>query len=85
MDEFCWEKERYDIDLQDQDIKNIQFTQTGYAMPYESTHKFDVKVRKGKGTTQLEKKVILEGKNNKLCFDQRGSYTIIPDSCYKFD
>jgi hypothetical protein len=54
-------------------------------MPYESTHKFDVKVRKGKGTTQLEKKVILEGKNNKLCFDQRGSYTIIPDSCYKFD
>jgi hypothetical protein len=53
-------------------------------MPYESSHNFDVKIKKGKGT-QLEKKKIVEGKNNKLCFDQRGSYTIIPDSCYKFD
>ena len=68
MDEFCWEKERYDIDLSDHDIKNIHFVQTGYAMPYESTHKFDVKIKKGKGA-QLETKVILEGKNNKLCFD----------------
>jgi hypothetical protein len=23
MDEFCWEKERFDIDLQEEDIKNI--------------------------------------------------------------
>jgi len=25
MDEFCWKQERYDIDLQDEDIKNIEF------------------------------------------------------------
>jgi hypothetical protein len=53
-------------------------------MPYESTHSFDVLIKKGKGS-QNEKKRIQEGKNQKLCFEQRGSYTIIPDSCYKFE
>ena len=54
-------------------------------MPYESTHSFDAVIKKGKSGSTIEKKRILEGKNQKLCFDQRGSYTIQPDSCYKFD
>lgn len=53
-------------------------------MPYESTHSFDIVVKKGKGG-QMEKKRIEKGKNEKLCFDQRGSYTLTPDSCYKFE
>jgi len=36
-------------------------------MPYESTHTFDVKIKKGKATN-LEKKRIVEGKN-KLCLE----------------
>lgn len=42
-------------------------------MPYESTHSFDVIIKKGKNG-QLEKKRISAGKNQKLCFEQRGSY-----------
>ena len=53
-------------------------------MAYESTHTFDIKIKKGKAAT-IEKKKIFEGKSNKLCFEQRGSYTITPDSCYKFE
>ncbi len=53
-------------------------------MPYESTHSFDIVIKKGKGT-QIDKKRIQQGKNGKLCFDQRGSYTLIPDSCFKFE
>lgn len=52
-------------------------------MPYESTHTFDVIIKKGKGGS-IDKKQIQKGKNRVLCFDQRGSYTITPDSCYKF-
>ena len=51
-------------------------------MPYESTHNFDITVKNG---NTAEKNKILEGKNNKLCFDKKGTYTIIPESCYKFE
>lgn len=70
------------------DIKDILFNQTGYSVPYESTHKFDVKIQLAAATSKsgstTETKKILEGKNHKLCFDQRGAYTIVPDSCYRF-
>jgi len=53
-------------------------------MVYDSTHNFDIKVRKGKASTTEIKKIV-EGKGNKLCFEVRGSYTLTPVSCYKFD
>lgn len=52
-------------------------------MPYESTHKFDIKVMKGKNKS-IDMK-IEKGKGKKLCFEKRGTYTLIPDSCYKFE
>jgi len=48
--------------VNDEDVKDIQFVQTGYAMPYESTHSFEVNIKKGKGG-QTEKKKINEGKS----------------------
>ena len=37
-------------------------------MTYESTHSFDVKIKKGKSTS-IDKKRIQESKNGKLCFE----------------
>ena len=80
-DDFCWQQDRFDIDVQDEDVKSIEFVQTGYAMYYNSTHGFEARIRRnGKD----EKKRIGEGQNQKMCFEQRGKYVIVPDSCYKF-
>jgi hypothetical protein len=73
-----------DVNVGDNDVKDITFIQTGYSMPYDSTHSFDVVVKKGKGGS-VEKKKILKGDNQQLCFQSRGSYSIQPDSCYKFE
>lgn len=57
MDEFCWKKERFDIDVTDKNIQDIEFLQTGYSMPYTSTHDFDIKVKKGSGGKSEKKKI----------------------------
>ena len=33
----------------------------------------------------ISKKKIIEGKNNKICFEEKGNYLLTPESCYKFD
>ena len=69
--------------MSDSDIKDISFVQTGYSMVYDSTHNFDIKIRLP-GDTKSDRKKIVEGKGNKLCFDKKGSYALKPESCYKF-
>ncbi|CDW74259.1 nodal modulator 1-like [Stylonychia lemnae] len=82
--EYCWKVDSYQVNAQDDQNREIIFEQVGYQMPYESTHSFDLFVKKGKGS-QIDKKRIQKGKNHHLCFDQRGSYTLSPDTCYKFE
>jgi hypothetical protein len=53
-------------------------------MPYESTHTFDINIKKGVSGS-VDKKRIDKTKSGKLCLDQRGSYSLIPESCYKFE
>ena len=84
MPEFCWQQEKFDIDVQEEDSREYQFIQTGYAMPYESTHTFDISIKKGV-SGQVDTKRIDRTKGGKLCLDQRGSYTLVPQSCYRFD
>jgi hypothetical protein len=38
------------VEVSESDAKDINFVQTGYSMGYDSTHSFEVKIKKGKGT-----------------------------------
>ncbi len=60
-------------------MKNLKFEQTGYAMPYDSTNAFKVKVN-DKSVMDIE-----QGKSNKLCFEKKGKYTLVPQGCHKFE
>jgi len=51
-------------------------------MSYDSSHNFEALV--ALADSAPSSKQIKAGKGNKLCFDQKGVYSITPSSCYKF-
>ena len=84
LSQFCWEQRKFYIELEDKDITNIAFKQKGYALPYESSHSFDIKAAGAEGTKDSIKK-IEKGKDQMLCFEKKGSYTLTPQACFKFE
>jgi len=74
----------YDIDLSGEDNKEYTFIQTGYSLPYDSTHSFSLTIQKGK-EGKKETKNVQKTANGKICLDSKGVYSLIPESCYKFD
>lgn len=79
-DDWCWAQNVKNIVVEDKNVKNVDFSQTGYIITVESSH--DTKLNY---TSKLASGFLmaLAGSNN-LCVSKPGNYDVIPVGCHIF-
>ena len=81
--EWCWESEDLEVKVQNVDVNNMNFRQTGYSFLYSTQH--DIEVECTNLDTKEKKKLSLDKTREKTCLPQEGKYSIVPNSCYKYN
>ena len=76
--DFCWKESDIIIEIKSQSVKDIEFSQTGYALQYDAAKNVDVAI-----SGKAEAVAFKEGRNF-YCLAATGEYTITPMGCYKF-
>jgi len=76
--DFCWQESDINVEIKSQNIKDIEFIQTGYALQYDAAKDVEVLIS-GKNTPILFKEGV-----NSYCLSAKGEYVLTPTGCYKF-
>ena len=86
---YCWLNNDVIVEVKTQDINNIKIIQNGYKLPIFTTHAINVIIKNNNNNNNNKEKErqvqIQKGNNNNVCVIEKGTYTITPISCYKFD
>ena len=80
--EWCWKQERQIIKVQNKDIENLDFEQSGYSLFYVTHH--DINALCKNVETNHTHEIILKKDSDKLCLPNEGKHIIYPKSCYLF-
>jgi hypothetical protein len=80
-DNWCWDEDAFDVVLDQEDITNIEFKQTGYLLKVVSSHAMDVEL--GTQGEKISTWSIKKGENTK-CIKKAGNFILKPISCYQF-
>ena len=80
--EWCWKSENQIIKVQNENIENLDFEQSGYSLFYMTHH--DINALCIHKATNKTSEIVLKKYSDKLCLPNEGLYTIIPKSCYLF-
>ena len=80
--EWCWKKESQIIKVQNIDIENLDFEQSGYSLFYVTHH--DIKALCKNVETNNTYEIVLKKDSDKLCLPNEGKHIIYPKSCYLF-
>jgi len=80
--EWCWKQESQIIKVQNKDIENLNFEQSGYSLFYVTHH--DINAQCKNVETNNTYNIILKKDSDKLCLPNEGKHIIYPKSCYLF-
>ena len=80
--EWCWKQESQIIKVQNKDIENLNFEQSGYSLFYVTHH--DINALCKNVETNKTSEIILKKDSDKLCLPNEGKHIIYPKSCYLF-
>ena len=81
--EWCWEQEEVQIKVQNTNIKDLVFKQSGFSLFYHSNHNIDIEWENKDKKLSSQKTTLMKNKS-KICLPYKGEYKIIPKSCQKF-
>lgn len=74
--DFCWQETERLIEIKSQNMKDIEFLQTGYALQYDAEKEVEVKIN--------DKVVLFKEGKNAHCLAAKGVYQLTPVGCYEF-
>ena len=80
--EWCWKEENKIIKVQNKNIENLNFEQSGYSLFYITHH--DINAECKNVETNNTYKITLKKDSDKLCLPNEGKHIIYPKSCYLF-
>jgi hypothetical protein len=75
---YCWEKSSIDVEIKAEELNNLKFIQSGYALQYTSEKDVDVKIS-GESSP-----IHFYAGDHSHCLKAKGEYSITPIGCYKF-
>ncbi|CAB3977797.1 Nodal modulator 1 [Paramuricea clavata] len=84
QDLWCWKNKSLDIVIQDSDVDNIQFIQSGYVLKCSLTHNITLHFAL-EGSSEVVGSFNLTKGVNIFCLNEPGIYTLTPRSCHRFD
>lgn len=79
---FCWQKDSFDINVEESDVPNVNFKQNGYHFQAVSSHATALQLKSPSG--KLETHNVETGKVLEHCLQEPGRYQLIPIGCHKF-
>ena len=80
--EWCWKEENKIIKVQNKNIENLNFEQSGYSLFYITHHDINAECKNVETNKTYE--IILKKDSDKLCLPYEGKHIIYPKSCYLF-
>ena len=80
--EWCWKQESQIIKVQNVDIENLNFEQSGYSLFYVTHHDINALCKNVETNNTYE--IVLKKDSDKLCLPNEGKHIIYPKSCYLF-
>ena len=80
--EWCWKQESQIIKVQNKDIENLNFEQSGYSLFYVTHHDINALCKNVETNNTYE--IVLKKDSDKLCLPNEGKHIIYPKSCYLF-
>ena len=80
--EWCWKQESQIIKVQNKNIENLNFEQSGYSLFYVTHH--DINALCKNIETNKTSEIVLKKDSDKLCLPNEGKHIIYPKSCYLF-
>ena len=80
--EWCWKDENKLIKVQNKNIENLNFEQSGYSLFYITHHDINADCKNVETNKTYE--IILKKDSDKLCLPYEGKHIIYPKSCYLF-
>ena len=80
--EWCWKEENKLIKVQNKNIENLNFEQSGYSLFYITHHDINADCKNVETNKTYE--IILKKDSDKLCLPYEGKHIIYPKSCYLF-
>ena len=80
--EWCWKQDSQIIKVQNIDIENLNFEQSGYSLFYVTHH--DINALCKNVETNNTHEIVLKKDSDKLCLPNEGKHIIYPKSCYLF-
>ena len=80
--EWCWKQESQIIKVQNIDIENLNFEQSGYSLFYVTHHDINALCKNVETNNTYE--IVLKKDSDKLCLPNEGKHIIYPKSCYLF-
>ena len=80
--EWCWKQESQIIKVQNIDIENLNFEQSGYSLFYVTHHDINAICKNVETNNTYE--IVLKKDSDKLCLPNEGKHIIYPKSCYLF-
>ena len=83
-DEWCWEKQIIVVVVSDKDVDDVLFVQSGYMMPYISSHAAVMHYQHSKDNKTSGLFDLAKGMG-RLCLIKPGQYILTLESCHKFE
>ena len=80
--EWCWKEENKIIKVQNKNLEDLNFEQSGYSLFYITHH--DINAECKNVETNNTYKITLKKDSDKLCLPNEGKHIIYPKSCYLF-
>ena len=80
--EWCWKEENKIIKVQNKNIENLNFEQSGYSLFYITHHDINAVCKNVETNNTYE--IVLKKDSDKLCLPNEGKHIIYPKSCYLF-
>ena len=80
--EWCWKEENKIIKVQNKNIENLNFEQSGYSLFYITHHDINAVCKNIETNKTYE--IMLKKDSDKLCLPYEGKHLIYPKSCYLF-
>ena len=80
--EWCWKEENKIIKVQNKNIENLDFEQSGYSLFYITHHDINAECKNVETNKTYE--IVLKKDSDKLCLPYEGKHIIYPKSCYLF-
>lgn len=83
-DNLCWKEDTVTTVISDKDIADVLFIQSGYTMPYISSHAARMHYKHSKDNKTTGSFDLVKGMG-RLCLTKPGQYILTLTSCHKFE